>query len=117
MLAEVPQGPGAGRDDLPEPRAVAVHEDAAPAREVRDAADLVERRDHAAERVLEGDDARRARVHLVAEHGFGADVFQREVPAVAGDDGGDHGAGEGGDAVFRARGCACCQFVERKGTG
>lgn len=43
--AEVGQGTGARRDDLPEPRAVAVHVDAVLAREGGDAPRLRERRD------------------------------------------------------------------------
>lgn len=73
--AEVGQRAGAAGDDLPEPRAVAVHADAVLAREGRDAPHLAQRHDEAVERVLEADDARRARVDVVAEDDVLLDVF------------------------------------------
>ncbi|KAJ3482485.1 hypothetical protein NLG97_g7553 [Lecanicillium saksenae] len=65
------------------------------ARKGGDARNLGERHDHAVERVLEADDARRAGMQVVAQDHVGGDVFEGEVDTVLGDDGLDGCAGEG----------------------
>ncbi|TPX16694.1 uncharacterized protein E0L32_003635 [Thyridium curvatum] len=96
---ELGQAAGARGHGLPEARAVAVRAHAVRARPGRDAARLGEGHDRPRERVLEADHARRARVHVVVEVRRRLHVLEREVDAVGRDDGREHGAAEGGDAV------------------
>lgn len=91
--AELGQGAGAAGDDLPEARTVAVHADAVPARERRDAPHLLQRHDQAVEGVLEADDPRRTGVDVVAEDDVLLYVFEAKVAAVARPDGRDEGPG------------------------